>query len=300
MEDVFVHEEEEKKVDTTEKQKKIPADYLPVKLSTIGKLNAPMEVHVRDYSGKDALNLSLMNEENTLDVITEVADNILWEGIDSGYLHEQELQEIMLHIYYNFWGTAITDYPYPYTEEELESVADEQRKKAIKEGKEVPRVDVPIKQIQTNPLPKDFKEPFTLTSPSGKKVTFRLSRLKDIRNASKYVDEKYAEEAQRLGRVEEMLGKYRDDPDNLFQKVSKAEIREYNEYLQHKGVDFAVVQQAQVLEKVGSKKLESLEEKIKAYHEIGLSMWREYGKFVESLHFGVDPEVKIVSPLTGE
>jgi len=122
--DVFVEKETGKKEVNEGRKKKVPADYLPVKLPTAGKLNAPYVLHVKDYSGEDALSLSLMNEENILDTITEVADNVIYEGIDSDYLHEQELEVIMLHIYYNYWGSVITDYPYPYTEDEVKVLSE--------------------------------------------------------------------------------------------------------------------------------------------------------------------------------
>lgn len=296
--DVFVDDEQETKtVEQPKKKEKIPTDYLKIKLSTLGKLNAPLALHVKDYSGEDALNLSLMNEDNVLDVITRVADNIIYEGIDSDYLHEQELQEIMLHVYYNFWGSAITDYPYPYTEEELAEVGEERRKN-IEAGKERPRVDVPIKKINTNAIPEEFKEPFTLEDKAGKKVTFTLSRLGHIKKAQKYVEEKFVAEEKEFGHIKQLIEE--KSAEEVLKEIPYDEIKRYNSYLEKRSIEFAKAQQAQVIKKIGSKKYESLEEQLKAYNEIGLHTWRMYSDFVKSLNFGVDPEVEVKSPLTGQ
>lgn len=294
--DVFVDQEEEKKEEGTQKKKdKIPSDYLKIKLSTLGKLNAPSVIHVRDYSGEDALNLSLMNEDNILDVITGVADNIIYEGLDADYLHEQELQEIMLHIYYNFWGSVITDYPYEYEEQELEEVSEE-RKNNILKGLETPRVDIPIKSITTNPIPEEFKEPFTLTDNSGKKVTFTLGRIGHIKRAQEYIENKYSAEEQKYGYIKQLLEE--KSSEEVMKTVSYNEIKEYNAYMQKRSIDFAKTQQCQVIQKIGSKKYETLEEKIKAHKEVGLHTWRMYSDFVKSLNFGVDPAVEVISPIT--
>lgn len=299
--DVFVDNEEEKVTEETvtqsTKKDKIPSDYLKVKLPTLGKLDAPYTIHVKDYSGEDALNLSLMNEDNVLNVITTVADNIIYEGIDSNYLHEQELQVIMLHIYYNYWGSAITDYPYPYEEEELSELPEE-RQKNIRNNKEVPRIDVPIKNISTNPLPDEFKEPFVLTDTNGKKVTFTLARLGHIKKAQDYIEKKYAQEEQKYGYIKQLIAE--KSSEEVLKEIPYSEIKAYNSYLEKRSLDFAKVQQCQVIQKIGAKKFDTLEGKINAYSEIGLHTWRMYSDFVKSLNFGVSPEVEVKSPLTGQ
>lgn len=299
--DPFVDEQKEEEVKQQEQPKsetdKPPADYLKVKLSTLGKLNAPGVVHVRDYSGKDAMSLSLMNEDNMLSIILDVANSIIYEGIDANYLHEEELQEIMLHVYYNFWGSLITDYPYPYTEEELEQIKPE-RKENILAGRETPSIDIPIANIETHTIDESFKEPFTLTDKSGKKVTFTLSRLGHIKKAYEYVENKYLKEEQEYGPIKELIS--REGIDEAMKKVSYDRIKEYNKYLENRAVDFATVQQAQTIVKVGSKTFDTLEQKVNAYYDIGLHMWRNYSNFVENLDFGVNSEVEVTSPLTGD
>ena len=48
----------DKNDDKSQINQRIPAEYIPVKLSSLGKLDAPNTLHVRDYSGRDALELS--------------------------------------------------------------------------------------------------------------------------------------------------------------------------------------------------------------------------------------------------
>jgi len=162
----------------------------------------------------------------------------------------------------------------------------------------VPRTDIPIKKIVTNPLPDEFKEPFTLTDSRGKKVTFTLSRVGHLKTAQRYIENKFAQEEQKFGYIKQLMSE--ETISTVLKEIPSSEIREYNTYLEKRSKDFAKIQQCQVINKVGSKKCSTLEDKLKVYNEIGLHTWKMYSDFVKTLNFGVDPKVEVISPFTGE
>lgn len=302
MSDFFVKDNEEqqpKQFDTTNKAKttvsgdSVPPEYMAVQLSSVGKLDAPAEVHVRDYNGKDLMDLSLTPDEDILRGLVEVLNNLIWEDTDARRLTEQELMEIMLNIYANFWSPTIQGYPFPYTEEEWNSIEPERRER-IEKGLEKLEVDISIaEQIKTNPLPEDFKEPIVA---KGKDhvVGFRLPRVNDYFTAEQYTDEKYRYEEQKHADTARKVANDR------IHEVDPAAMREYREYIRHRNSDYIMAKQAQTIVSFDGETLETLEDRLAAYPHIDLRLWKAFNSYIEDkLQFGVDPNVTMRSPIDG-
>lgn len=282
------------------KAKKMDSSAIPVKLSTTGLLTAPAVLHVRDYTMNDALRLSLANEEELLDVIVEVVNGMIQEGFDARYLHEKELEEILLTVYSAFWNSVIQGFPYPWTEEELSRLS-EDRQEAIRSGKEVPRIDVPIAAIQTDTIMPNFKEPVRITI-DDYTVEFLLPRIGDILSARDVIATKFANEEKKYEELKSILEyneSVNNDP-NRAKPVDYGLFNEYRKYVKRKGTEHYALMQSMMLHKVGSKKLDTPELKRNWYEKIDLLFWRAYNTEVEKLKFGVNPMVKVVSPLTGD
>jgi len=293
----------DKDSDTSQVNQRIPAEYIPVKLSSMGMLDAPNIIHVKDYSGKDALELSLSTTtSNTfLRKLIDVMNNLIFEGFDCNYLHESELEEIMLNITGNFISPIIQNYPYPYEQEEYDSM-DADRRNRVETSLESLQIDIPIDSIDTLPLKAEFKEPIIIKNKNNLTVHFRLSRVQDFFVAEEYVEEKYFEQSQHYTQLEKITNlENEEEKEKRLATFPREVLKTYQDYIVQRGTDYIIVKQSQLLLRYGSKVLKTIEEKIQCYSEIGMGFWKQYNALCdEQLQFGVDHNIKMISPITNE
>ena len=240
----------------------------------------------------DALELSLVDESTVLETTIHILDKMIYESFDPIFLHLEELKEILLTIYNNFWGSTINEFPYPYEDEELEGTIDKDLKKRIVSGKYNPTVNVPIKAIKTTPINDKFKEPIKIKI-DDKEVHFRLPRVKDVLEAKKYIEKKYLSQEKKFSDIKQQIEEG--------EKIEKEVEDSFNDYEKQRGFDLIRIVQAQVLVKVFGKKLNTINEKIKYRNKVGVAFWKAYNKVSEDYStFGINPEIKIKSPLNGK
>lgn len=312
-------EEKEKPVkkEKVEKRKPIPSDYkLELKLSSAGKLSVPEVIHVRDYLIDDILRIS-KDPQNVLEPMLESLHDMIYEDVDPYLLHERELEELMLNIYANFWSPVIYGYDYrlmaveddlaDYREfvlnrltknEELD--LDEIGKQADKEvedfkngGKEH-YVDISlVDAVTTKVIKKDFKEPIVVRDPETKEelIAVRLPRIGDTIIAKKYVEKKFAHHEQKFANYDQ-------------ENATEEERTAYTEYEEEKQILFAKVVSALRILRSKGKELETLEEKLYAFDsDVFYAEWTAVNQNIEEAgieEFGVDPEIKLISPFSGK
>ncbi len=95
--------------------------YIEVKLSSAGKLlGVPAILHVRNYNGKELTKLSMMTDRNRIPVILNVIGQIIQEDIDVSLLHLEDVKEILLNVYINFWDQRLENYEYKVSEQDVD------------------------------------------------------------------------------------------------------------------------------------------------------------------------------------
>ena len=301
MADVEFVRDEPSEIPERAAKKSIPSDYIPIKLSTLGKLDTPAIIHVRDYTGSNILTLAAARDVNFLNRLIDVLDDVVYEGFDCKYLHEYELEEIMLNILANFWTSTIQNYPYPYEQDEYDTMDDE-RKENITKGLENLQVDIPISSLKTNPISKEFKEPISINI-KGKTVQFILPRIIHFFNSQSYIEEKYSREYQEFSYIEQIYDiEDKDKRKAELDKIPHKELIRYRDFSDKRGVDYIIAKQSQLIYGVGGKEIKSLQDKIKAYNSnISIKFWKTYGVIAEKQsEFGVNKEVNMISPITNE
>jgi hypothetical protein len=284
----------QKELKTVEKKQEIvPKEYIKIKLDSLGKLNAPAILHVRNYNMDNALELSLADDDTALESTILVLREMIWEDFDPLDLHLSELKQILLTIYSNFWGSIIQKYPYPYEEYELVGLS-EQEKNDIRTQKKPVTIDIPINKIKTFPITKEFKEPIKITMDDNT-IYFKLSRVRDIIESQEYIEKKYLPEERKYSDIEFLLKS--EDAD----KVSQKQKDDYLAYTKKRAYDLVKTIQSQVLVKINDQELKTLKEKVEQYPAIDIRFWKAYNQVVEKYGgFGIIDEIKVESPLTNE
>lgn len=278
----------------------IPPNYIPVKLSSLGKLNAPAIIHVKNYDFEHALDSSLTTDDNILETTVHILKGIIYENFDPLYFHIEEIKEILLNIYANFWSKKLREYNYPYEDDELndKDCKPEIKERILKDKKFTPLVDIEIKNIETKVIDDEFKEPFFINDDElDKRYYFRLSRVYDIIKAKELSDEKFIKEKQQFSDVDKMVKEGID----IETQLEPERYKSYVKYIKDKTKFLSKVMQACFLVKVKGENLDTLEKKMKYVTSIPLPVWIKYDEIdVKYKQFGIDPNVKVISPLTGK
>ena len=279
-------------------ESKSPSGYVPVKLSSNGRLGVPSVIHVKDYTGRDVLDMSMSTNDNQLETLANVIKNITYEDIDVENLHENDLEEILINVYLNFWANALTDIPFPVNKEDLETLTDKQQAD-LESGDWKPTVDLPLKNLETKLLDDKFKEPIKIQH-GGRSVTFVLPRIGHLIRAGKLVSRKYIKEESRWNKVTNTLRQSKvalQEADGLLRDMLGEEYFDYIEYTRRKTADLLLVKQAMCIVAVDDEVKQSVDEKIKAYDDVTLTMWQKLAEIQQDFPFGVNHEIEVVSPL---
>lgn len=298
MSDLFINDDKE--IKTRIRPAKAPSGYIAINLSSNGKLGVPAKIHVRNYNGQDALDLAMATDEDMFEVLVNVLSDMIYEDIDTDDLHEQDLQEIMLNVYFNFWASHL-EYPYIPSEEELLKV-DDIRRERIKSGGESLTMKLTSDQIITTNL-MDFEEPIKINM-NDSEYSFILPRIGHTLNAKFMTEEKFANDEVKFSDLQVKLENNQERIEKgeppVF-SINPSEKRKFTKYQKDRMKYFTLLIQAQLIQSVEGETFTEIKQKEEAYKIIALDVWREYNKVLkEKAKFGISNTVKVISPLTKE
>lgn len=270
--DMFFSPEELKQAETL-----VPAGYIPVSLSSVGCLGLPSIIHVRDYSFDEALAFSDIDEENETEVIIQILNSIIFEDIDAGKLHKQDVLEILMTVQGAWYSPKLEDLPYYL---DLDLPADE-----INQGTNIARMTFLLNDLKTEPL-KKVKLPITIKNKTLE-VKFTIARIENEVIAKKLIDTKYAQEANELAVIKKRVRAKTNSPEELVR---------YENYLRRRTEDFIRINQALLIESFNGKELTTLEEKLAILPELSLSLLKQYTEVMaEHFTFGIVPTLTFYS-----
>lgn len=273
-EDLYFTPEEIEKAST----ERVPAEYIPVKLSSVGKLGVPSIIHVKDYSFDEIISFAEMEDENETEVIIQILNGIIYEDFDAGELHRNDVTEILMTIQGTWYSPRLEDMAY-YLKEDLPSA-----KRETLEN--LGRATLYFHQISTKPLSEEIKMPITIKY-RNEEVQFILPKIGNELIASKLVNTKYSQRQNELAEIKSKVEK-------KTQTIEEMGI--YEQFLKEKTRDFIKISQALLLVGYNGKKLESLEEKLEILPKLSIPLLRKYTELIETdFNFGIQPEVTFES-----
>lgn len=280
------------------KKKDPPMGYIPIKLDSLGKLDAPAELHFRDFSFGEALDLadSTLQDNNNIKKVISCLNEMVWEGFDCSYLHLNELYEILFTLQRNFYE--------PFIEKEV-YVDDTLPKGELDEPINIIRATIPLDALETISIPEEFKEPFVIKDDkTGIEITVRLSRVKDMIDADNYWMKQNVKLVRDFSDVEnEMIKismkKSKKDKEEAYVKYATDNYERVNEYQQlvaKRLKQTAILAQGLCVVKYGSKKIDGIEDVLETMPMIPRRLWDKYIDFTNENHFGIKEEVTFICP----
>lgn len=297
----------------------VPPGFMPVELSTNGKLGVPALIHVRNFQVGDLFDLSVLNDEILPDRVIAVLNSLIYEkGVDVAKWPDPAIIELMVRIYTNFFQPVLYQVAFPWDAsdlEYLEAQGDEGKAKAesLRTRKWRPTIDLNLTAFRTTILGDEVKPYVRIrkSDAAGREILnakfLAYPRYGDtvlIREVVKAqfgeTDQKYDRIRQKYERIER-LDAQGADTSNL--GANEDEFLDWQLYEVRKSAWISKVTLALYLCEVGGQDIESLplQEKVRfvedAMFDINLAkkLDSEYAK----LKFGIDSEVTLRNPITG-
>ena len=274
----------EKKVETA---KGIPTGYIPVSFCSKNVMG-PEVLHFRNYSMGELLELASSNEENQMNIlVNRVLNSMCYEKFDCSKLHMENIKEIVLSIYLNFWNSKLLQRPY-YIDTDIDDYDKDEN---------IGYTDIEIKKINIKDIDPKFRNPFSIVdSATKKKVKFCLPTVEQMFVADKAINEKYANEEQRFALIRSRLTTKKalleknllEQADSI--QVSVDEENSLNDLEQRKAKDYLRFLQCQLLVSIDNDELKTIEEKMLAFDtNVDATTWIRYTEIVKKYaDFGVD------------
>lgn len=282
--DVQALQEAEKKV---EKAKGIPIGFIPVYFCSKNAMG-PEVLHFRNYSMSELLELASSNEDNQINIlVNKVLNSMCYEKFDCAKLHIENIKEILLTIYLNFWNNKLIKRPY-YVDTEIDNYDNEEN---------IAYTDIEVSKINIKDIDPKFKNPFTIVdNKTNSKVKFCMPNVEQMLIAERAVKEKYFAEDQkfliiksRMDTKKALLSK------NLFDDAEKIVVsfedeNAYADYKQRKNSDYIRYLQSQLIVSIDGVNLTTIEDKMHAFDsQIDATTWLRYTDTIKKYaDFGID------------
>jgi len=290
--DIFIN-------DIKPKIKSIPKGYIPINLSSAGKLSAPAKIHVRNYNGQDALDLSMTTEDDMLETLIDVLVGMIYEDVKPTDLHEYDIEEIMLNVYYNFWSSTL-EYPYTPLDNEYDDI-DPVRAERLKKAEEKLVITLTSDDIKTNNLKSEFVEPIKIED-DDIYYEFILPRIGHALLAKEMTEDKFVDEEDTFSVIQQSLlhnQNIENSGTGKLMSVSVSDKRKFTKYQAKRMKYFTSLIQCQLINNADGEQLNTIEEKRAAYLIAPLTVWEKFNKYIkENAQFGIQHTIKVDSPLT--
>jgi hypothetical protein len=301
-----------------------PAGYMPIELSTKGKLLAPAKFHIRNFNTGEILTLSLTEDRDLPMRVVELLNEMIFEeGVDVAQFHEREVVETMVKLYASFYSPVFRDVAFPIAEEDLQHIRDNNSKaeadrliEMLVSGKWKPTTDIDIiKNVHTYELDSNFKSTATITNKkTGFTLTFRTPLYGDILLVRAWLKEFFDDDDRELSPIrqkleirEKMLEAYRRGDIADLTKVpyvSDAEEQRYQAYAREQAaVAIEVIRALHLVafdgEDVSDKPI-SDKMQLTMDPRVDARVTKKLDAYFEGLQFGIKEEVDMINPITGE
>jgi hypothetical protein len=290
----------------------IPNGYIPIELSTDGKLGVPKVIHCRNFSTSDILDISLFNDTMLPEKVISVLNTLILEKIDVALWPDKVIIELLIKLYVNFFTPLLPQINFPWNKEDISWLEEKGRKEDIenlRSGKWKPKIDFNLTWLKTRKLSDNVK-PYIVISKSGFSAKFvSYPRYGDSLIIKKATDNKFAESDKMFERIKQnyqLRERFLQEGKSInnLEIVNELDFLKWKSYEAKKAIYVAKASQALYLVAFNGIDVSqsSLEERISIMEnpEFDIRLTKKLDREYEKINFGIDPEVEISNPITGE
>ena len=299
-------------------KKDIPLSYIPITLSTNGKLGVPKVVHCRNFNTEDLLTLSMMANSILPERVLTVLNSLIYEDVDVSTWPDKSIIELLVSIYSNYFTPIFFQIPFPWNDEDLQWLrANEQEDKAIQLEKKIwiPRIDLDLRTaVSIDTLEMDVKDTVTIKKKGNGGIEFSAKfraypAYGDVLVLRKEVQDRFKEVESKYEKIKKLVNMYSTflDQDKDITELPEMNMDEYMEWQTFeltKDIYVADATQALYLLEFNGEDLSQLtiNDRIKYMKmpEFNIHVSSKLDKHFESLKFGINPMIKVKNPITGQ
>jgi hypothetical protein len=242
-----------------------PAGYIPVQLSTQGRLGgAPELFHIRNLNTEDLMELGLADQEMLPIKAITMLDNIILEhdprdpnSVSVKKFHEKEVMELILFVYEAFYTDTLNDLAWSMTPEDLEYLkevkggedTDEYRSmiRAYENKTWQPKFDINLSTgVSYYDIDPKIKSSVRVSGRNGFSAKFGLPKYGDVIDLKYFIESKFAGEDRKFASVKQTLQMRKDAEDRLLRgeninlrgvpDIPKSEKDKFHEYETEKSI----------------------------------------------------------------
>jgi hypothetical protein len=295
----------------------VPPGYIPIELSTNGKLGVPKVVHIRNFTTGDLVELSLYSTDIVPEKLISVINSLSFDKIDVGTWPDRSIIELMVKMYMNYFTPMMYNIYFPWDETDLEFLNNAGRHEeadALEKGKLKPEIDLDLRNlnfINLNDSIKSFviiKKKATQFSNALEAKFLAYPRFGDIVLVKKAVEDRFYEEDKKYAKVKQdvsIIDRYIEEGRSvdIIGVVDPLLYAAWQKHEFNKSLYLIKSTQALYLHSFNGRDLSnaSIDEKIKVLDnpEFDIKIGRVIEQQYNKLNFGIDPIIKVKNPFTG-
>lgn len=325
MSEIFDSIQTDPRIEEAKKQstRDIPSGYIPVELSTEGKLYAPAKFHIRNFTTEDLMGIAFTDDEQLPIKVIDMVDKLVYEDdVSVKDFHEAEVIETLKILYETFYSPVIKDAEYKPTKEDLEWLAnnhggeDSEEYRALERSlsskKWAPKVDIDLSKVSTYKLPENFKSRATIKKKNGFTCVYSMPKYGDVITLKEFTDLIFSEKDKQFASISRTL-KFKQDSEERWRRgeninlasipqVPKKQLEEYNEYTLERSVFLMIALRALHLEEINGQDLSRvpLEKRFELAKdpELDYSTFKKVSETFANYPIGVNNKVPIINPIT--
>lgn len=298
----------------------IPVGYLPIELSTMGKLGVPAKVHCRNFNVADLVDLSMFIEDALPERLIGALNGIILEkNVNVGNWPDKVVVELLIRVYINFFTPILPNITFPWNEDDAKWLEDHGKPEGavnLREGKWIPKFDLNVKEsVKIMMLSDEVKEFISVKRKNQQGIEILNAKFLaypkygDVLTLRQSVETKFSEEDKKYARIKQqfqMRERYLDEGKDVSFLVPMDEI-EYRKWQLYEATKAKyATQAAEALYLVSYNGTDlakaSVDEKIKYINsplfDAPLSKLID-GQY-KKIDFGLNPEIEVRNPITGE
>lgn len=290
----------------------IPSNYITINLPSNGRVEGiPSILHFRDYTGNDAVDLNVYDDDESLQAIVNVLKRMCYENFDIGILPIPDVLYILYTLHFTFISPEIEKTIYLN-----EDLPEGDKEGELDYEENIETVTIPFSAIRATYLGKDendkdldekVKFPITLTdTKTNDKVKLKLASLKDTLIARNYCKaffrEKFIEFAdvrKKLSDIQNIKKKdVREAKLNEYLIQNEDEVNSYYAFMKEYALTVAKFIQAMQIIAFNGEEITDKEQKWDLYqNKISSDMWQFYNIVTEKYQFGLNESINVYSSI---
>ena len=294
----------------------VPLGYIPIELTTNGKLGVPKVIHLRNFTTGDLVELSLYSKEIVPEKLISVINSLSYNKIDVGLWPDRAIIELLVKLYTNYFTPMMYNVYFPWDETDLDFLNEKGRHEeaeALQNNKWRPEIDVDLRTLNFINLESTVKTYVTIKKKATQYTKaleakfLSYPRFGDIVLVKKAVEDKFYEEDKKYAKIKQdhaIRERYIEEGRSVesIGMIDTTAYANWQKYEIKKSLYLIKATQALYLNSFNGVDLSnnSIDEKITVLDnpdfdiKVGQIIENQYNKLV----FGIDPMIKVLNPIT--